>query len=377
MKYVSSNNIEVSFHPWFDGKEGQHRFTYIHLYEELGGSIAYGEMGMEMNGSGEALKLDDEERTGVLEISDLQSGGISYTIPVFITDLARKANIVVINFYCISDQSFVTDQRTNSYNEAKIRDVIYSIYPGKVDLRTDPDIQGNFNFHQNKETTLDFCAKLCMSYKKSSVFAFGWEGLMLKDLFGDRNSRGNMEPDTQMKIVGDSEYTQLTGFRKARDRGLYYRPQNVWEDKKNDKYSIRDYTEQEPINLRVYKKYTTSYMFSTPYSQLFENYAENKANMESDLYQHINIANYYRLPLYKLGDVLTYIKESNTENKRLNWPYKYYLVKSNELFLSIDGSPVKGPGGFNFSWTSVLLGLEENGQVALGSEKDPQEGKTA
>lgn len=369
MKYTCVNKVEVDFYPWFDPDIGHHRFTYLQIFEALGGDLPYGQMGMVMNGSKEALKLDDEERTGELTITDTQDGGISYTIPIFITRLTRNANIVNIDFLCIPKQTFVTDLKTELYKDAKIKDVIESAYPGKVDFRTEPDIQDSLDFYQNQETLSSFCSKLCYSYKKNSVFGYSWDGLFIKDVFGEYNSRGNMEPDDSMWIRGDSEFAQLGGTSKSRDRGLYFETQNLWEDKKGI-YATKDYSEVEPINLRMIRRFNTDYYFNSKYSALFENFSENQYKINSSLYQGVVVSDFFRMPGYKLGDVLNYNKESYKTSESFNWPYKYYLVRSNELFISIDGLK-RDVNGQCFSWTSYLVGLEEDGTIAINPKQDP------
>ena len=62
------------------------------------------------------------------------------------------------------------------------------------------------------------------------------------------------------------------------------------------------------------------------------------------------------MPKYKIGDVLTYKRADNQNTK---YPFKKYIVASNEVFFSQNGSSERGPHGQQFEWTSKLLGLEK------------------
>lgn len=61
MKYVNQNGVGVDFQPWFDPEEGHHRFTSLHMYEELGGTLAFGSMELLHDGTEKALELVDKD----------------------------------------------------------------------------------------------------------------------------------------------------------------------------------------------------------------------------------------------------------------------------------------------------------------------------
>ena len=372
MKYTNSYKISVDFQPWFDKDNGRHRFTKLHMYEELGGLSAYGTMDMEMDASGPALKLIKEERTGTITIE--KEGGNSFTIPIYITKLDTYLNFVTIDFVCTSNKDFYQKKNTD-IKKQDIKATIESLYPGKKEIRCETDIQGGgLVFYQNKESDMDILTRLCYSFKKDSVFAFGWEGLLIKETMGDKNSKGKHEPDDEMRIRGDSEFIQLSNYYDKARPGIYKQPINVWEDTEGLE-AVKDYTDLEPINLRVLAKYGSKYYMHKDYYQLHENGTYNKAYMDSDLFQGIVIVD-YNMPNYKIGDVLEY-KQVNKLTVDTLWPFKYYIVKSNELFISLDDSDYVDANGQHCSWTTRLLGLEENGSIAIGSDTDPQEGKTA
>ena len=73
----------------------------------------------------------------------------------------------------------------------------------------------------------------------------------------------------------------------------------------------------------------------------------------------------------RVGDVVEYTRDSKTTVDSKMWPFKYYLVKSNEFFIAIDDSDNVAEDGYHTKWTTKLVGLEENGKIALGSEQNP------
>lgn len=363
MKYVNQNGVGVDFDPWF--RKGL-RFTSIHLYEELGGSLAFGTMELLHAGSKEALDLIEKERTGTITL-DKKDGGWIYNIPVFITSLSSFRNSVSIEFVCCPLKDFWTVKKQVSW-EQDVTETIKSLFPGKVDIRCESDIQApDLVFYQNKETDLELLTRLCYSFKRDSIFSFGWEGLMIKETMGEKDSTGKTEPN--LVLISGGDFQQVSADDYKYNPTLYHLPINVWEDSEK-RVALEDYTEKEPRNLRVIKKFGSTYIMRTPYYQLEENFLYNQAYMDSEMTRTITLVNNVTMPKYKIGDVLEYSQAGRLEDG-IGWPYKYYLVKSNEFFLAIDGSDLRDEHGNSYCWTSKLLALEENGKIALGSEEDP------
>ena len=65
--FYTSHGITVNFQPWW--KMG-FRLTYLHLYEELGGEVASGDMELHMDGSEAALNAVRDQKDGTLTITD-------------------------------------------------------------------------------------------------------------------------------------------------------------------------------------------------------------------------------------------------------------------------------------------------------------------
>ena len=104
MKYTNSYKVSINFTPWFDSG---YRFDNIHMYEELGGTIASGEISMSHDGSGEALKLITDQYTGQITLE--KEGGNVYSIDIFIINKKYFKNFLTLNFICIKDKKFYTE----------------------------------------------------------------------------------------------------------------------------------------------------------------------------------------------------------------------------------------------------------------------------
>lgn len=358
-RYKNSYKVTVNLEPWFSSSFG---FTMLHMFEELGGSLARGEMVLIHDGSEKAIKLYDEENTGTLTVE--REGGFIYTIPIFIykKELDWVQNYVRLNFYCFKDKSFITEFNTSDWTD--IGGAMKALFPGKVDLRCDTDIQGdNIKYFQSGETNYAFLLDLCYGYKKNSVFSFGWEGLMIKETMGKSNSYGDTEG--ALEIHGDSQLTQIDDISTTYQPELYTQPKNPWVD---------NYESLQSENLRITKINNNFSYISKDYFTLSENRNYNRNYMRSDLFRSFRVVT-QDMPKYKIGDVLFYKRDSEDAPNAKKYPFNYYLVRSNELFLSVNGSEYVDEDRRNMSWTSSLIGLElgEDGKakIAIGTEQNP------
>lgn len=365
--FKTSDGITVNFQPWW--KLG-FRFSSLHLYEELGGKVANGTMELMFDGSSNSLNALTDQKTGTLTISD--EDGSTLVIPVFVIDLSHDNNYATISFVCLPSVDFINLDITTIW-EKPIKEVIEALYPGKIDIRKDceSDIQNDPIYYQNKETNQEICSRLCYSYKKDCIFAYGLEGLLLKDTMGNKSSWGKVEPHIHIR-VDSGKVTQRESFTHHRVKPeIYKMPINLWEDSKNE-VAIKDYTEYESLNLRIQAKYRDRLYMHKDFWQLDYNLKYNKSYLDSRYYQEVSVIN-KAIPKYRIGDVLLY-DPLQYMAEEINIPWRKYLVRSNEIFLSIDSSDLVDEYGGKFGWTSKLLALEENGTIAIGSDSDPSEG---
>lgn len=355
MKYTNSYNVSINFTPWFDSG---YRFDHIHMYEELGGKLAGGEISMVHDGSEEALKLITDQYTGQITLE--KEGGNIYTIDIFIINREYFKNFLTLKFVCIKDKKFYTELLQAEWID--ITSAIESLYPGKKDIRCKCDIDNQLEILQNSETNQSLCTKLSYGFKKKSVFAYGWEGYMIKEIIGI-DSGGHQEPYYQ--ITGSAEFHQVDSYNLNYYKEIYYTPTNPWEpikggenngDQSNN--SEEDYTDFQPKNSRTLQMYEEYTIVGKDFEQLMHNFWDNQKYMNTTLFTSFRIKD-FNIPVYKIGDILKYKREE----QKTQLPFTLFLVKSNELFMAIEDSEAVGPDGENFSWTSLLEGVEEKEEI--------------
>lgn len=360
MKYKNSYKTTVDFLPWFDTG---YRFQSLHLYEELGGEVARGEMRLEVNGEQNALELITKQNTGTIKLE--QEGGLIFEIPIFIIHRSHEKNFLDISFVCLIDDQFITDVHQTTWDN--LEDMIDSIFPGKVQRRCETDIQAkNIKYYQNNETDQEFLKRICLGYKKNSIFAFGLEGLVLKETMGKYDSRGDEEPSIELHVDSDG-VEQESPYQKEYKQDLYEPVVDIWSNKE---LAGKDYSTLLPVNPRVTYKNGDLNIVHKDYMQLMENLNYNVSYLYSNMFQEVVITD-RKIPNYKIGDVVTYVRDSKTTPNSKLWPFKYYLVKSNEFFIAADDSSLVADDGYQTKWTTKLIGLEENGKIALGTEDNP------
>ena len=366
MKYTNSYQVSLTCDPFFTESGGEFKFTMLQMYEELNGTIAYGTLKMIHNGSPEALTKTETVFKATLVLTDENNGGLTYTIPISIVSRYFLKNFFVIKFICVGDKNFAFDKHIMNY-EMPIKDLIELLYPGKTDIRIQSDVVDPPKYMQINETDHELCKRLCFSYKHECIFAFGWEGLMLKDTFGEFDHNGNNEkPSPKLWIRAGGDLEQLDMNRWDYHHSRYHLPYNCWEP---------DYSKWEPINFRMYKRCEGIGRVGTDYLPLYENYRYNRLYHDSNYFQTIQIKD-FTMPRYKIGDVLDYKRENRIAQRlELNDVSEdkdsIFLVKSNELFFATEECDEVDSSGYKFSWTTTLAGIEENGNLKLGSEEDP------
>lgn len=338
--------VSVSLKPW-DSKG--YFIVSLHIFECLGGDIANGDLELWYPSEDEATKLVTTEQTGELELKDTKKNGLTYKIPIFINSRSFFGNIMNVNFTCIKDKSFYTDRISLEHTD--ISSAIRSTYPGNIDIRTESDINNNIPIYQTDETNYTLCKRLAYSYKKNSVFAFGMEGFMLKETIG-KNSMGKDERSYSLEFTGGLDMDNTQMYKLNYNRVLNTVPFNPWEDK-DESATRKDYNDLQPTNCRSLINYTSYSIMGTDYYQLENNYAYNYNFLNSDYYTSFTITG-IDMPSYKIGDIITYKRA----DQKISYPFTKFLVASNEVFFSQNGTSKRGPHGKQFEWSSKLLGIQ-------------------
>lgn len=355
MKYKNSYKVSVDFKPWFDSG---YVFTKLHMIEELGGSIPSGEIELELIGDSKSLELVTTQNTGTLIIE--KEGGNIYNIDIFITSKRFYKNFLSLNFICIKDKTFFTDLISVEWSD--IDTAINALYPGNKDIRCKSDVSNSLKIYQNGESNYSLCSKLAYSYKDKSIFSFGWEGFMLKEIIG-KDHGGNTEPF--WTITGNTQLHPIDSYNLPYNKKLYYKPENPWESEDNQEYS-----ELQAKNCKSILFYNDYCIVGTEYTTLMSNYSNNKKFIDkSELYQSFRVVD-SDIPDYKIGDIIKYYRDE--QDSKL--PFDLFLVKSNELFIAVEGSGEVDSNGLNFSWTSKFLGVKGVDGVLM-PEEDPTSSK--
>lgn len=345
MIYKNSNDISIEITPWTNTG---YKFTKINMIESIGGSIATGEIVLESDGSKESLELITKEYTGKLIIKDEKDGGFVYEIELFLTKKSYIKNYLTLTFLCIKDKKFITDLLISEWDD--INSAIKSLYQGKVDIRVNSDVGNGIKIFQGAETSYSLCTKLAMSFKRGIIFAYGWEGFLLKDVVGEGEPNVSMGPQ--------SGIFNITPYELEYDKFLYNIPVNPWSPEDGEE---SDVTPLYNSNLTDYSNY---YCIGVKYEPLLMNYLFNKRYTKNTLYSSIKTV-IRGLPPYKLGDVIVF-KDMGQKEKL---PFDTYLVSENRFFMSIEGSKDRDEHGFDISMTSIMLGIKE-GDLVLPDE-DP------
>lgn len=342
---INSSKVSLEFKPWTDE---YYRVTKLQIIEQLGGEIPKGEIDLFLKSGDEAEKMVTEQNTGTLSIVDEKEEGQSYEIEIYVTDRNFYKNVLNLKFVCINNLEFFT-KRITTYHQGGIKSAIESLYPGKnKNIMIESSLSNDIILYQNCETNYEMCRKLCYAYKDKSVFAFGWGGLLLKDL--DKNKDG----EELRKLESSRLAAQTETYNLKYDKYVNSHSFLAWDNQDESTTGDKDYAEFVSKNAKVVMNYQKYRVMGLDYYMMIDNAWNNQNLMRSDGYSSIKIVS-TDIPHYELGEVVEY-KRSDEDEKI---PWKKYLVRSNELFYSIDANNEMDENGLRFSWTSYLYGLEE------------------
>lgn len=348
LEQKNAYGISAALSPW--GENG-YSISSLHIFECLGGDLAYGNMELLYPNLDEAEKLITEEQTGLIKLKDSKENGLEYKIPIFIDSRSFFENIMMVKFTCIKDKKFYTDRISLEHSD--ITNALESLYPGKnIDIRTKSDVNNNIPIYQVDETNYTLCKRLAYSFKKDSIFSFGMEGFMLKDTIGI-NSLGKDERSYVLELKGGFDMDNTKMYKLNYNRILNTTPFNPWRDRNESETGNKDYEDLEPLNCTSLINYTSYSIMGTDYYQLENNYQYNYNFLNSDYYTSLEITG-VSMPNYKIGDLITYQRAS----QKTSYPFTKFIVASNEVFFSQNGASQVGPHGKQFEWTSTLLGIE-------------------
>lgn len=344
--YTNTRKISISLYPWFDMGC---LLSEIHIYEKIGGDLAMGSCSLEIAGNDKLLEAITKQYKG--EITIEKEGGFSLKIPIFIISKNWYLNNLSLNFICIKDESFIRDLRTIDYPD--LGSAISNCYKGEKDIRCGTDVKsGDYKLYQTNETDHSFLTRHLRGYKKNSIFGFTWEGkLLIKEVPGI-DSLGNKEPHTI--LTNNMGISMKDMFKIVYNPKNYRKPENPWEPEKDPK----KWAEKQSTLFSVTKFGGLLKLVGKELQSLNNNIAENSRFYDPDLFTSFRTVSSTLFPI-KLGDVIKF-RSPEQKGKR---PFDSFLVMSNEFYMSRDGSQHHDENGLNFSVTTKLIGIQENGST--------------
>lgn len=354
MAYKDPRGITIEIDPFLTSSV--YRFTKLHLYEVLGGEIASGTVDLENDGSEAALELVTTVYNFTIKI-DIKEG-FSYEIPCFITNKRYLKNYLSLDFVCLKDKKFITQPLSLDYPD--ITTALNSVYPGKIDLRCESDINNEVKIYQSGEISHSFCTRLAYSFKHKTIFSYGWEGFMIKEVPGI-DSNGEQEPSMGLPVPGAA--FQKDPYNLNYDRNIFYLPIDPWD--------TEDYSEViKSTGINAMYDFNGYYLVAADHKQLLDNYLYNRRFMKSPLYTSFRIV-CTEWPKYKIGDMLIL----HHLDEKTQPPFTKFIVSSNEMFLALDGSDIVDENGFTFSFTSMLRGVEVGEEILGDTDPTDEEGE--
>jgi hypothetical protein len=356
---IQSSGISISITPW---ETSGFDLISLRLFEEIGGNISNGSASFEVKMTEAAVNSIYKQCTGHLVIEKTSVGGYRMDIDFFITRRTLLKNNLTIEFLCVKDNKFFTE--LVSLEHTDITEALNSLYPGKIDIRCASDIANDIPLIQFNETNHSFCSKLAYSFKKDIIFAFGWEGFMLKDRCGEKNSLGKSETVANIlnnncglfPVIGGSGVEPMDPYVMKYDNKLYEKVVDPWLDDK--------YENITPTNLKTLKYYNNYISVGSNYDKLAENYLYNNYMMTNNMQVSLRVKSDV-IPTYKLGDIVLYHHVRETTN-----PHRAYLVKTNELYFAPTNRDKANKNG-GFFWVSTLVSLFDSNGNKYPWESDP------
>lgn len=376
-KQTNDHNITVEFTPWTDNG---FRISKLHVREAIYGIVPGGEIEMIRSDDQEALNFVTKQETGEISIQDEANKGINYSFTIFVTSRNNVNNRTIISFVVLpggdieKGKKFYTGLESDTYEN--IKDAVNTVYPGEKDLREETDIPDTVKIYRDNETGYDFVKRLCLSWKEDCLFAFGWDGLLIKKKVGI-NHQGDDEGSNPYSLIGGKKlWNQFDNIELKYNSKRNHETFNPWQDPNKDASnqdinSLSKSTTPDDWYKEIEPKYVTSAINADTYKiyrQGYENLPRNCDNnhdfYKSGGYAEIKVVG-QRMPdddEWRLGDCVKYRRavevEGGVEQKE-DAPALTCIVASNELFFSQNDSSELGPHGEPFEWTTTLWAADK------------------
>ena len=340
-RWVSSSGLTIEIEPFFSKGYG---FKSLHLQESIGGSVASGVAELYSDTSQTAADLITKCKT-IEKIVVKNKDGASLTIKnALILSISPATDNVIIHFECSPTPEWKYNKNMAVFQNPD--EAFSHLYPGRRDIRCQSDSSCKTKIWQQRSSDYECLKRLAASYKANTIYAFGLEGFLLKDLIGI-DSDGNKEP--ARTLYGGSEENPITRNSFNYDHKLYLNSEDAYDEKKEDLITSKYW------KARIIDGHYS--IVAADYDELNQNYLRNTNLMASTFYGILVTQHPYSLPGYKLGDVVYYKKREDPKSGAIQ---KKFLVGEMKYDFSLsDGVYV----------TSTLRALEEDGVVMNQKDK--------
>lgn len=320
MTEIVSGLLKLDASPFLD--KG-YLFKRLTMSEELGDdSVASGTISF--TAPGLQGSMEDATSSSIVRIKLDQTDGIQYDITGFIVDRRFLENEVEFDFLSVTKE-FLSDTRWITHEN--IFTALDTAYPSNKIIEVESDINNDIPVRQMGESDFSLCKRLAQCYRYDSMYAFGIEGLIIKD------TRLTKEEIEQSKELSDTRI--------------------IYQDSKavattDTELSYVKFMDMEPEDCTISDMYFDSYGYNQSYmivgrdsNILLRNYLHNM-RYRTQLYSTVNLRYIRQFPQYKLGDVVLYKNKINDLSSR-------YIVRSMKTTLDYQ----------NLSIDVVLSGLDK------------------
>lgn len=257
-------------------------FKRLSMQEELGNSIASGTISFTTPGLEGSMDIITTTQTVTIKLE--QTDGIQYEILGFIVDRRVVENEVEFEFLSTT-KNFIVENRWLTYNS--LFDALDTAYPNKKVFEVDSDINSNIPVKQLGETDFSLCKRLAQCYRYDAVYAFGLEGLLIKDT---RTTKEELVEVPERLIYQNSKAVMTQDLDMSYRKFMDFEPE---ESTHSDSY-FQAYQYNDLYNI-----------VRSDSSMLLRNYYHN-SKYRTSMYGTAKFRYLRELPQYKLGDVVLY-----------------------------------------------------------------------
>lgn len=369
-----SNGIKVDIDEF---PQDKFTFLYTKIDEEVGGELPHGELSMRCieEPAMDKKYLDTNFFKMTIEQEDPVDKYEIYC-QIVSRDWSPEVGILLLTFVCVpnTDQGktgkFYSKARRRIFRKKKLKDLIKEVWADngfpRLRWKTKAD-PGPEDWWQDRISDQDFLQRLCKIVRKKTLFAFDFEGLIIKDILDwpDRIT-GNPEPDRF--ATGYSSVEPIRDKIGWNNNFRMYRPiENPCIE------SEYKYGREISKNLRIEIHEDNFRYFSIndergKWEERHNIYKYNHRLIDGNLYGTIKLRYEDNLPPLRLMDTIDYVKANEQEEPEM----LTYMVWRAHFFLSGDQAHRDEIGRMYSTEFEICCVQDILGQVLPDSEgEDP------